>query len=98
MIRSQYATAVANQQNAAYKLQKSTPVIKVLDRPEPPYYIQHKSPVIFGTIGFFAGFLIIGLLAVSGILLSYVKAETTKVIFGPGKSPGGKVNQVLGNR
>lgn len=98
MIRSQYATAIANQQNAAYKLQKSTPVIKVLDRPEPPYYVQHKSPVIFGTIGFFAGFLIIGLLAVSGLLLSYIKAETSKVIFGTGKPQVTNVKQVAENR
>ncbi len=40
MIRQQYAQAVANQQNAAYKLQKATPLIKVLDRPEPPYDIR----------------------------------------------------------
>lgn len=85
MIRQQYATAVANQQNAAYKLQKATPVIKVLDKPDPPYNVQHKSPVIFGAIGFIAGFLLIGLLAVSGILLRYLKDETSKLIFGAGK-------------
>src|SRR5690606_24333488 len=48
MIRGQYSTAIANQQNAAYTLQKATPVIKVLDRPEPPYKIEHKSPVVYG--------------------------------------------------
>lgn len=94
MIRSQYATAVANQQNAAYKLQKSTPVIKVLDKPEPPYQIEHKSPVIFGTIGFMAGFILVGLLAVSGLLLSYVKSEFSKVVFGPNKTAGGNQNHV----
>ncbi len=98
MIRSQYATAVANQQNAAYKLQKSTPVIKVLDKPEPPYYVEHKSPIVFGAIGFFAGFLIIGLLMVSGILLSYIKEEISKVIFGSAKSPAGDVKQIVGNK
>ena len=85
MIRQQYATAVANQQNAAYKLQKATPVIKVLDKPDPPYNVQHKSPVIFGAIGFIAGFLLIGLLVVSGILLRYLKEEASKLIFGAAK-------------
>ncbi|MEO6683116.1 MAG: hypothetical protein ABIN48_09855 [Ginsengibacter sp.] len=98
MIRSQYATAVANQQNAAYKLQKSTPVIKVLDKPEPPYNVEHKSPLIFGTLGFFLGFIIIGLLSVSGLLLSYIKAEVSKVVFGTSKPPAGEARQVAGNR
>jgi uncharacterized protein involved in exopolysaccharide biosynthesis len=82
MIRQQYANAVANQQNAAYKLQKATPLIKVLDKPEPPYDVQHKSPVIYGIIGFFLGIILIGGLSISGILLKYIKEETSKAIFG----------------
>jgi capsule polysaccharide export protein KpsE/RkpR len=85
MIRQQYATAVANQQNAAYKLQKATPVIKVLDKPEPPYNVQNKSPMFFGTIGFFVAIVLIGILLVSGILLKYMKEETHKALFGTGK-------------
>lgn len=82
MIRQQYANAVANQQNAAYKLQKATPLIKVLDKPEPPYDVQHKSPVMYGMIGFFLGIVLIGGLSISGILVRYIKEETSKVIFG----------------
>lgn len=86
MIRQQYATAVANQQNASYKLQKATPVIKVLDKPEPPYSVQHKSPGLFGAIGFFAGLFIFGGLFLSGILLKYIKDETSKALFGNSKN------------
>jgi hypothetical protein len=86
MIRQQYATAVANQQNASYKLQKATPVIKLLDKPEPPYNVTHKSPAIFGTIGFFIGLIIIGGLIISGILLKYIKEETSRALFGSGSS------------
>lgn len=86
MIRGQYANAIANQQNAAYKLQKATPVIKVLDRPEPPYDVQHKSPIIYGVIGFFAGLILVGILFVSGILLRFMKEETSKAIFGANNS------------
>ncbi len=82
MIRQQYANAVGNQQNAAYKLQKATPLIKVLDKPEPPYDVQHKSPVMFGTIGFFLGLILVAGLLVSGILIKYIKEETSKAIFG----------------
>ncbi|MEO5648355.1 MAG: Wzz/FepE/Etk N-terminal domain-containing protein [Ginsengibacter sp.] len=84
MIRQQYATAVANQQNAAYKLQKATPVIKVLDKPEPPYGVQNKSPMLFGFIGFFVALIAVGGLLVSGILLNYFKEETHKALFGTG--------------
>ena len=86
MIRQQYATAVANQQNAAYKLQKATPVIKVLDKPEPPYYVQNKSPMLFGSIGFFVALFLVALLLVSGILIKYLKEETHRALFGTGKS------------
>lgn len=82
MIRAQYANAVANQQNAAYKLQKATPVIKVLDKPEPPYKKESKSPGVYGTIGLIMGLILFSLLFVSGILLRFMKDETSKAIFG----------------
>lgn len=84
MIRQQYANAVANQQNAAYKLQKATPLIKVLDKPEPPYDVAHKSPLMFGILGFLLGLIVVGGLSISGILLRYIKEETSKAIFGSG--------------
>ena len=82
MIRQQYAQAVANQQNAAYKLQKATPVIKVLDRPEPPYDIENKSAVFFGCLGLFAGLVLTSLLLVSGIVLRFMRQEINNAIFG----------------
>ncbi|MFS8083917.1 MAG: Wzz/FepE/Etk N-terminal domain-containing protein [Ginsengibacter sp.] len=82
MLRQQYAVAVANQQNAAYTLQKATPVIKVLDRPDPPYATQNKSPLIYGIIGFFIGLIItIGYSSIR-LLLRYAKEEATKAIYG----------------
>ena len=82
MIRQQYAQAVANQQNAAYKLQKATPVIKLLDRPEPPYDIEDKSAILFGIIGLLAGTILTSLFFVSGILLKYSREEINKLLFG----------------
>ena len=84
MIRQQYAQAVANQQNAAYKLQKATPLIKILDRPEPPYDVENKSAVLYGLIGLFAGIVITSLLFVSGIILSFIRHEINKALFGAG--------------
>ncbi len=82
MLRQQYAIAVANQQNAAYKLQKATPVIKVLDQPEPPYDVQKRSPLIYSIIGFFIGLIIsIGYFSIR-LLMRYARAEAHKAIYG----------------
>lgn len=88
MVRQQYATAVANQQNAAYKLQKATPVIRVLDKPEPPYDKQFKSPVVYGAVGFFAGFILTVILLAGGLLLKFLKDESRKAIFGDAELAG----------
>jgi uncharacterized protein involved in exopolysaccharide biosynthesis len=82
MLRQQYAVAVANQQNAAYKLQKATPVMQVLDNPEPPYDVQKKSPIIYGVIGFLLGlFLSIGYFSF-GILMRYAREGINQAIYG----------------
>ena len=86
MIRSQYAQAVANQQNAAYKLQKATPLIKVLDKPEPPYEGQMKSPKMYGIIGFILGIILVTGLLLSGLLFKFIKDEANKALFGSAAS------------
>ncbi|MEO6637280.1 MAG: hypothetical protein ABIN25_03320 [Ginsengibacter sp.] len=82
MIRQQYANAVANQQNAAYKLQKATPLIKILDKPDPPYDVQTKPVMLYGSIGFFGGLILVSVLVLSGIFSRYVKYEINKLLFG----------------
>lgn len=82
MLRQQYAIAVANQQNAAYKLQKATPVMQVLDNPEPPYDMQKRSPVIFGVIGLFAGLFLSICYFAFGLFLRYAREGVNKAIYG----------------
>ena len=86
MIRQQYAQAVANQQNAAYKLQKATPLIKVLDKPEPPYDVENKSAILYGLMGLLAGLIIISLFFVYRIILKFLREEFNKAVFGTGSS------------
>jgi uncharacterized protein involved in exopolysaccharide biosynthesis len=82
MLRQQYAVAVANQQNAAYKLQKATPVMKVLDQPEPPYDVQKRSALIYSVLGFFIGLIIsIGYFSIR-LLIRYGRSEARKAIYG----------------
>jgi hypothetical protein len=82
MIRQQYATAVANQQNAAYKLQKATPVIKVLDKPDPPYDVEDKSAILYGLTGLIAGFILFSLFFVGGLITKYAREEIKRSLFG----------------
>lgn len=82
MVRSQYANAVANRENAAYKLQKATPLIKVLDKPEPPYDVQSKSATTYGLIGFFVGSILVAGLCISGLIFTFIKQEVNKALFG----------------
>jgi hypothetical protein len=85
MLRQLYSVAVANQQNAAYKLQKATPVIKVLDYPDPPYDVQNKSPLVYGIIGLFIGLILSTGYASIRLLVRYVKEEASKAIYGEKK-------------
>lgn len=82
MVNNQYIQAVANRENAAYKLQKATPLIKVLDKPDPPYTPQSKSATTYGLIGFFLGCFLVAGLAIAGIILKFIRLEATKAIFG----------------
>ena len=85
MLRQLYAVAVANQQNAAYKLQKATPVIKVLDYPDAPYDVQNKSALVYGMIGFFIGLVLTTVYASLKLLIRYVREEASRAIYGEKK-------------
>ncbi len=86
MVNNQYVQAVANRENAAYKLQKATPLIKVLDKPEPPYTPQSKSATMYGILGFLLGAFLVAGLAIAGIILKFIRLEATKAVFGTGKT------------
>ena len=86
MVNNQYIQAVANRENAAYKLQKATPLIKVLDKPDPPYDSQSKSATMYALLGFFLGSFLVAGLSVIGIILKFIKLEATKAIFGSSKT------------
>lgn len=79
-VQSQYYYAVNNRESAAYRLQKETPIIEPLDRPEPPYDTTKKSKILYTLIGLFLG-LIIGVLVVSWKLINnYLGDELNKAI------------------
>ena len=79
-VQSQYYYAVNNRESAAYRLQKETPIIEPLDRPEPPYDRQQKSKSMYVMIGLVLGTLI-GILLVSlKIINKFLGAELNKAL------------------
>jgi hypothetical protein len=94
MLRQQYAIAVANQQNAAYKLQKATPVIKVLDAPDPPYDVQKRSPILYGIIGFLIGLLLSFMYFSFRVFARYAREEISKAIYGQEVPPVSRKRQM----
>ena len=77
-VQSQYYYAVNNREAAAYKLQKETPIIEALDRPEPPYDATKKSTSLYAMIGFMLGAAIgIGLFSWK-IISKYIGDELNK--------------------
>lgn len=79
-VQSQYYYAVNNRESAAYRLQKETPIIEPLDRPEPPFNQTQKSKMMYVLIGLILG-SIIGILIVSWkIINKYLAEELNKAV------------------
>jgi hypothetical protein len=82
LIRNQYSQAVINQQTAAYKLQKETPLIRILDKPDPPFDKSSKSTLLYSIIGFLAGGVFVAGLVISRLLLRFTRQEISRALFG----------------
>lgn len=79
-VQSQYYYAVNNREAAAYKLQKETPIIEPLDKPEGPYDEDTKSTKLYIIIGLILGSFI-GVVGVSWKIISnYLSLELNKAM------------------
>ena len=79
-VQSQYYYAVNNRESAAYRLQKETPIIEILDKPEWPFDTVQKSAFTYVIMGLFLG-LIIGIFLVSWkVINKYMADELNKAI------------------
>ncbi|HMI78298.1 MAG TPA: hypothetical protein VK484_05865 [Ferruginibacter sp.] len=87
-VQAQYYYAVNNRESAAYRLQKETPIIEPLDRPEPPYDPVQKSGLMYSIIGILLGSLIGVLLVSWKIINRYLGDELNKAIEKASKPKG----------
>ncbi|MEO6489687.1 MAG: hypothetical protein ABIO04_07085 [Ferruginibacter sp.] len=81
-VTRQRDASASNREEALWRLQKVTPIIATLDRPDPPFEVKKSSSVLYGGIGFFLGCLLAIFLSVAGILYGFLKLEINKAIFG----------------
>ncbi len=79
-VQSQYYYAVNNREAAAYKLQKETPIIEALDKPEGPYDSVSKSAKLYAIMGLMLGAFIGFILVSWKIFSNYLNHELNKAI------------------
>lgn len=79
-VQSQYYYAVNNREAAAYKLQKETPIIKILDKPEGSFVPASKNPKVYAIAGLLLGAVIGAVLVSWKVISQYVGAELNKAI------------------
>ncbi len=71
-----------NREEALWRLQKVTPIIAILDKPDPPFDVKTSSSLLFALIGFIAGIILTAFFCISGILYRYAVSEAKKAIMG----------------
>ncbi len=60
---------------ALWRLQKSTPIVSLLDKPLPPYDRSKPSAILWAMAGMMAGLLLAALILISGVLYRYIRSE-----------------------
>lgn len=73
--------AANNREEALWRLQKATPIIATLDKPDPPFDKTKPSGILYAIIGFVLGMLLVIILLFSPLIFGYIKAEMNKAIF-----------------
>ncbi len=80
-VMRQRDASASNREEALWRLQKVTPIIATLDKPDPPFEFKKPSKLLFGVVGFLAGVVLASLFFLSGLFLRYVKEEIHSAVF-----------------
>lgn len=80
--------AANNREEALWRLQKQTPIISILDKPDPPFDRKESSPLFYAVIGFFVGCILAVVIFSGGLIGKYAETELQKAIFKNVTPPG----------
>lgn len=67
-VMQQRAVSVSNREDALWRLQKATPIIEILDKPNPPFDFNKPSAILFGLVGLLLGIILTAVFSVSGLV------------------------------
>ncbi len=81
-IQRQRDMYINNRDEAVWRLQKVTPIIAMLDKPNAPFDEKKQPAVLIMIIMFIVGSLLGALFLISGLLYRYVKDEAYSSVFG----------------
>ena len=71
-VLGQKAGAASNREEALWRLQKVTPIVKVLDRPGPPFAVLRPSAGLYAAAGFFIGCLLFAFASIANLIYRYI--------------------------
>lgn len=78
----QFQGAASNVEEALWRLQKITPILEILDKPDPPFYVEKKSAMLYALIGLLIGIVIGAIIFLLDVFYKFGNAEINKAVFG----------------
>ncbi len=72
--------AASNREEALWRRQKVTPIIEILDKPEPPFDEIKTSKILYALGGFILGCILFSLLFIAGLLYKFVNHQLNQTI------------------
>jgi hypothetical protein len=72
--------AASNREEALWRKQKVTPIIEILDKPEPPFDVVQPSKILYGLVGFIIGCIFFVLLFIVGLLFKFTNHQVKQTI------------------
>ncbi len=72
--------AASNREEALWRMQKATPIISIMDTPEPPFDIVKPSKILYTLIGFIVGCILFSLLFIVGLLFKFTNHQVKQTI------------------
>lgn len=95
-VANQREASANNREEALWRLQKVTPIIATLDKPDPPYEESKTSSVLLGIVGVIIGFILIVFALIARTLYQYAKEEVYNMVFGDEKTANKPASSSLG--
>lgn len=75
IVLSQRNGAASNREEALWRLQRVTPIVEMLDRPEPPFVITRTSKMLYAIGGMVLGCFIFIFIFISGLLYRFINGQ-----------------------